>query len=95
MQSEWGGSETYQDQAQGQFSGKFTQGIGQAEEVHNPTRLFGHEYELPLIESRMYVWPERKHRQPRGHPKVPDSGYNALLIKENGRGWLEGLFTRD
>lgn len=31
------------------------QSIGQAEEVHYPTRLVGHEYELPLIESRMYV----------------------------------------
>lgn len=29
------------------------QGIGQAEEVHYPRRPFGHEYELPLIESRM------------------------------------------
>lgn len=29
------------------------QGIGQAEEVHYPTRPFGHEYKPPLIESRM------------------------------------------
>lgn len=35
------------------------QSIGQAEEVPYPTRLFGHEYELPLIENHMHVWPER------------------------------------